>query len=618
MIYMKNKLVFGIAVSALFIFFLIAGCGKTENGEIKKNYGDFFVRAINVNPSGLTPHTDFHYGSRNISRLIIEPLFRMRNDGEVEPVLGDSYEIIIEKNALYISFNSDSEDHFTEFQKKYDENRDRFRNVKSIEKIVHWSGDGHYYAHVVYDKEIDESEKEKWSEICKHIDLINFPHKILIKLKENVLWHDGKAFSSHDVRFTLGQYIGTGVRKNSQIYNVRSINAIERYMFEIDLFRPGMDMISLLEYNIYPQHILKDKSISDADFGRRPVGTGPFVFQEWKQDEYIILKRNEDYYMKKPFFSRVVFKVIPDKSQQFVKLMNEELDYMEFTFDQYKNYRDIGGLKERFDIYKMPWVTTGLYVGYNNMIEPLDNINVRRALSYSINVNEIIESIYYGNAKRITGPFVWKSNYYDENVQPLEYLPEHARELLLGEGFVINKDGFFEKDGKVLEIGITTNSAVEEFVLVVNLIKNYWESIGIRCKIYTDTFHDSKNRIKDGKVEAFFAGWIYNAYPSMYYNFHSEMIPEKTGNHDNVMRYSNPQVDELLEKSRFEMNRDRLGEITREIHRILYREQPCTFMFADDIIAIIHKRIKGVVPTSYGTFNSIREWYVPEDEVKYK
>ena len=601
------------------ISLIFAGCADTVKSTRQiKNYGDFFVRAINVNPSGLTPHTDFHYGSRNISRLIIEPLFRMRNDGDIEPVLGDSYEIVIDRSSLYICFKKDGEDHFSEFQKVFNQNRTLFSEVKEIEKIEHWSGDNQIYAYIKYNNEIDETEKQKWFDICKHISLINYPHKIKIKVKENVLWHDGKDFTSHDAKFTFSQYIGSGVRVTSQIYNVRSIETDGRYGLDIELFRPGMDMISLLEYNIYPRHILTGKSISDKEFGMHPVGTGPFVFQDWKQDEYIILKRNEDYYYKKPYFSKVVFKVIPDKSQQFVKLMNEELDYMEFTFDQYKNYKDIGGLDERFIVHKMPWVTTGLYVGYNNSIKPLDNLNVRKALSYGINVDEIIENIYYGHAKRITGPFVWKSNYYDENISPLEYSPEHAAQLLIEEGFKKNSKGIFEKDGKELLIRITTNSAVEEFVLVVNMIRNYWENIGIKCEIFNDNFHNSKDRIKNNGVEAFFAGWIYNAYPSMYNNFHSDMWPEKTGNHDNVMRYSNASVDRLLEQSRYEMNRDKLGEITREIHRILYREQPCAFMFADDIIAIIHKRIKGVIPTSYGTFNSIREWYVPEDEVKYK
>ncbi|MCK9225729.1 MAG: ABC transporter substrate-binding protein [Candidatus Muirbacterium halophilum] len=608
-----------LLISAIFLCFIFLGCEKADTKKTEqKNYGDFFVRAINVNPSGLTPHTDFHYGSRNISRLIIEPLFNMRNDGEIEPVLGDSHEIIIDRKGLYLSFENDGTDYYNDFQKKYNENKSSFANVKQIEKLEHWAGDNHIFAYVQYNSEISEDEKQKWFDLYEHIDLVNYPHKIKIKIKENVLWHDGKAFTSHDAKFTFSQYIGTGVRKNSQIYNVKSVDTDGRYGLTIDLYRPGMDMISLLEYNIYPFHILKDKSISDKAFGLRPVGTGPFVFQDWKQDEYIILKRNEDYYYKKPYFSRVVFKVIPDKSQQFVKLMNEELDYMEFTFDQYKNYKDIGGLNERFVVHKMPWVTTGLYVGYNNSIKPLDNINVRKALSYSINVNEIIENIYYGNAKRITGPFVWKSSYYDETIAPLEYLPEHSRQLLLEEGYIKNKKGFFEKDGKELLIRITTNSAVEEFVLVVNMIKSYWENNGIRCEIFNDNFHDSKDRIKNNGVEAFFAGWIYNAYPSMYSNFHSAMWPEKSGIHANVMRYSNETVDLLLENSRYEMNRDKLGEITREIHKILYREQPCTFMFADDIIAIIHKRIKGVFPTSYGTFNSIREWYVPEDEVKYK
>lgn len=331
----------------------------------------------------------------------------------------------------------------------------------------------------------------------------------------------------------------------------------------------------------------------DSAFNRHPIGSGPFRFVEWQTDEFVHLRRNDDYWEGPPEYKDYYFRIVPDQLTQEVEFRSGAIDYYSALPHQVARYK-------KNDAYQS-FSSLGFgytYIGYNNRKPLFADRNVRRALGMAINVDEIIKYLLYGEGKRVTGPYPQNTEWYNPEVKPLPYDPEGARRLLEKAGWKPNPDGWLEKNGKVFEFNLITNSGNPIRKNIMTIVQNSWKKIGVKCNTqYFEWAVFLQDFINTGSFDATVLGWSMGIDPDLYQIFHSSQAgPQQL----NFVGYKNPRADELILRIRQEYNHARQRELAHELHRVIAADQPYTFLFVGLATRVLDKKIVIVERTPDG------------------
>ncbi|MGM0608209.1 MAG: ABC transporter substrate-binding protein [Candidatus Muiribacteriota bacterium] len=613
-------------IFVLVIAMFIAGCGDPEprteltDDDLEPNYGDILVQALEGEPVTLNPFFSTDSRSSSVQSDIFDSLVT-REKGELVPSLAESWEIINVENVLFIHLKSNNETKAAQIIEKYYNNEDNFASVEDIKRHLHWRDDGTEIIEVIYEEPVDDDEAQKWMDFHEAVVFAGNRYEVVLDLRNDVNWHDGRTFTSGDVIFTFDYYMNPE-NKNPYIasyYSLKKVEAEGRYKVRGVFYQPMLEIMRQWNRYILPRHLLEDHpDMREAHFNRTPVGTGPYEIEDWNTGEYIILNVNDDYFKGRPYINKKVYRFIPDRSQQFLALINGDIDSMSFSFDQYKNYADDKEFQERFNIFKLPRVSGYNYIGYNMSKKHFDNLKVRKALTLALNLEELNEGVFYGDAERVTGPYRRDSWAYNPNVEPVPYDPERAVELLKEEGYERNSEGYFELDGDELSLTLITNADNNERVHMSRYIQDYWNQIGVRTDVEHVEWSVLENALDTGTFDAAMLGWNLPVTPDIYNVWHSNSIPNEENPYGlNSIHYSNPRVDELIEKIRFTPEIEKAKPMAWEVHEIIASEYGYAFLSAEDNIFVIDTRFHGVEID--GNFlTSSRDWFVPEPLIKYE
>lgn len=253
-------------------------------------------------------------------------------------------------------------------------------------------------------------------------------------LQDNVKWHDGKPFTADDVVFTLSDMLPKTHARARVILNkfVDSVQATDPKTVVIKLKSPFPAFMLMFEPGfapMMPKHIYAGTDYMTNPANQKPIGTGPFVFKEWKRGEYIKLARNPDYWKPgKPYLDELVFNVIPDAASRAVAFERGSVDVLR------------GGDVDNVDIKrlralpKVEYTTAGwemfspqAYLIFNMRKPPFDNLKVRQAVMAAINRNMVVNNIFFGLGKVSTSPFVTTEMFYDKNMPPMPFDMKKAR-----------------------------------------------------------------------------------------------------------------------------------------------------------------------------------------------
>jgi len=432
---------------------------------------------------------------------------------------------------------------------------------------------------------------------------------IEFNLRPDVKFHDGHVFDAEDVKFTYEAILNP---KNlspriSDYEPVKTVEVIDPGTLRIVYKRLYSPALSTWAMGILPEHLLNAEvlkkealrlgknpqafSMRQSAFKRNPVGCGPFVFREWKSDQYIRLDRFDEYWEEPPNYKKYFFRIIPD-------LLTQEMEFYAGTLDVYGGGSPPHGIPphqiERFQndprYQSISDTAFGFsYIGYNMRRKPFDDIRVRRALTMAIDVNKIIKYVRSGQGERITGPFVKQTDYYNHTIKPVPYDPAGALKLLAQAGWTPNKNGWLEKDGKRFEFTLITNSGNDSRKSILAIAQDAWKQIGIDVR--TDVLEWSvfiEERVDKADFDAMILGWVMSVDPDPFQIWHSS----QTNHYQlNFVGFKNQQADDLIIKIRQEYNHDKRVRYCHQFHEIIAREQPYTFLFVRKWTAVLDKRI---------------------------
>jgi peptide/nickel transport system substrate-binding protein len=472
---------------------------------------------------------------------------------------------------------------------------------------------GHIYNGLVkYDKNLNIVSvlAESW-EISKDNLSITF------HLRKDVKWHDGTPFTAHDVMYTYRVIVDpkTPTPYAGDFKPVKEAKVIDDFTFKVTYERPFAPGLQSWTVGILPRHLLEGKDITTSTLIRKPIGTGPYLFKEWIPGDRVVLVANNSYFEGKPYVERRITRVIPDLATMFLELKSYTIDMMGLTPLQALKQTDYPGFKREFSKYKYVGFSY-VYLGYNLKHQIFKDRRVRQAITHAINKQEIVDGILLGQGMEATGPYKPDMWAYNGNVKRYEHSKEKALALLRDAGFEQRQDGTLIKDKKPLEFTILVNQGNDVRIRTAELIQKRLRDVGISVKIrviewatFINEFIDKRN------FEAVILGWSTSPEPDLFDIWHSSKQGPKEFN---FISFENKEVDELIIKARHTMDKEERKKCYFRIQEILAEEQPYTFLFIPYSLIAVHKRIKGIEPAPAGiTYNNL-EWYVPENQRRYK
>ncbi len=417
------------------------------------------------------------------------------------------------------------------------------------------------------------------------------------KLRSGVTWHDGKPFSSADVKYTFEEILGKfHPRSAALIKRMKSIEAPDANTLVITLnaaYAPLLLQMNVFEAPILAKHVYDGQGeVTKNPANLKPIGTGPFKFQEWTKGATVKLARNENYWDKgKPYLDNLVFSIIPQAANRSTALETGEVDYL---VNFYVPLTDAKRLMANDKLvtargHSFPAV---YFMFMNNESKLLSSKQARQAIAFAVDRKRIIAQANDGFGRPARGPFgdgfPWLLN---PNVDYEKMYPRDvakAKSLLDAAGIAAGADGMRGK------LRLLLNAARAPFVTAAQIIKENLKEIGFDVEI--NALENSvmlQKVFTDRDYDLTLQSFVSSGDPAI--GYHRIYITTKPGtNNTNASGYSNPKVDELLTKAAVTPDQKARAELYKEVQVILAEDMPTLILYDDDPVNFASKKLNGL------------------------
>lgn len=450
-------------------------------------------------------------------------------------------------------------------------------------------------------------------------------------LRKDAYWSDGRNFNAEDVVFSFDVYSDpkvesrfygfsenfyTSSKKGDSLHILidKTFEVPDPHIVKINFKKNSIPGLKDIDYPLIPKHVYEKvdrKNLSRLEKDIKLVTDGPFFLEKWDKNQAIILKRNENSFLYtspgneqeqgniKPV-QRLVFKIVPDYNSRITQLKKGEIDLMEDISPE-----NVSSLKEngRINIAAVKGREFE-YIGWNNINSAdfgdgritqnklFGNPEIRKALSYAVNRQEILSEYLKGYGELASGPVspIFKK-YFDKTLKPFEYNPGKAKEILSKYGWTDkDKNGIIEKNSSQFSfvLNIPGGNPRREFAATV--IKNNLREIGIDVSVQSYEPGVFFDKLFSREFDAWIAAWVIPLPLDLKPFWHSDL----QANQFNLAGFRNKSVDSLLELIIVTKNDDRKTEYYKRIQNIIYNEAPFSFLYWIDNIVAYNKKIKNI------------------------
>jgi len=429
---------------------------------------------------------------------------------------------------------------------------------------------------------------------------------LTFKLRKDVFWTDGVPTTAHDVLFTYQLAIDTTVAypASSRFDQTRKVEIVDDHTIRFHFKQPYPDALFDTQMPILPKHILEKiprEKIAECEFNRKPIGNGPFKLAEWQANQRVVFEANPEHALGRPKLDRVVFQIIPDATVLLTNLVTGAVDVVSslspLSFKQVEQNTSLQKLRYAGRNYA--------FIAWNNT-RPLLTPRVRQALTHAIDKQEIINTLLEGCAQPAIGPLLSFNWAYDKNLRDIPFDPAAAQNLLQQEGWRdSNGDGILDKHGKKLEFTLKTNADNQLRRDIAVMVQAQLRKIGVQAKIEAVEWNLLLNQVFERRdFDGFISAWDADFAVNPASLWHSEAI----ANGYNIVSYRNARVDSLLDKARAIVDRRAAEPLWHEFQKIIVEDSPYTFLFAQERLAAVNRRVRNVKMDVRSWLVTVQEW----------
>jgi len=400
------------------------------------------------------------------------------------------------------------------------------------------------------------------------------------RLRSGIKFHDGRALTSGDVKYTFDTMMARGFASDKKAEFVRELAGIETPDSQTVVFR-CLNAYPGLPNAIVPVGIVPDGS-GDAQ-AKRPVGTGPFKFESYAEDQEVVLSAFDGYYEGRAGVDRLRVKIVPDNSTRESELRKGSVDLAinaDFEPVTVESLAKAEGLK----VETMPG-TNITHIGVNLLDPILKDRRVRQALAHAVDRDMLIRDVLRGQARPASSILPAAQWAYSPDVTSYAYDPARAKQLL-------DEAGRKAEDGKprfrislktsTLSIARKLGEAIQEQLRRVEVAVDVQPlERGKLTQDMTDgNFQLYTNTLVGGNQSAEIFKYVYA----------SKSVPP---NGQNRSRYQNPLLDRLLDEAPTAAP-ERQRAIFAEVQKILSEDLPQIYLWYPDVVAVYRLRVSNL------------------------
>ncbi len=420
-------------------------------------------------------------------------------------------------------------------------------------------------------------------------------------LRGNVKFHNGRAMTADDVVYSLNRIRDPKTKspRASDFAIVDSVTATGPLTVAIRLKQPFSPMLAklALSTNVIVPHEVVEK---DGDLNTEPVGTGPYRFVEYTPQQRLVLVRSGDFWgfdatgRRLPYIDRIEFDFYPDAVARVTALKTGNVEWIEYVPSSEvqslrgdSNIQVVGGLSANF---------RGLYI--NMTVPPFNNVKVRQAMAWAIDRKQIVDTALFGvGGVPATGTAIPPGNYYafTKNVYNKVDV-DKGKQLMAEAGFANGVDA---------EMYVT--STYDFLRTPAELVQAQLAKIGIRVKIVAADWSVYLPTVIGKHYTLTILGTSGQVDPDdfLYNNFH-------TGASLNVMGYSDPQFDKLLDQGRAVSAEAQRRAIYQQAQQLLQDTVPMVFLFYSTQYEALRKNVHGYQHYTNTSYLGLRTtWMTP-------
>ena len=319
-----------------------------------------------------------------------------------------------------------------------------------------------------------------------------------------------------------------------------------------------------------------------ADFGQRPVGTGPWRLVEWKHDDYLKFARNPAYWGARNGGPTVgadtlLARVIPEPSTKVAEFENGTVDVLAVPEGETRNWEQTDERQAR--LVSAPALRL-YYVAINTTRGPLADVRVRQALNHAVDTRTILERLIAGRGRVAAGTIPGAVDPLADDRTPYAYDTAKAKQLLAAAGHA---------NDLALQIWVGQDPT---FARIAQSVQGYLQAVGVKATIVQRDAPSVREAARNGQADLFVKDWFAD-YPDADAFLYPLLHSQSRGIGGNLSFYSNPRVDSLVTLARHTADDARRGALAREADSLAFADAPMVYLFHYNQLYAVQPWIRG-------------------------
>ena len=427
-------------------------------------------------------------------------------------------------------------------------------------------------------------------------------------LHDGVKFHDGRPLTSADAKYTLDTVLANTFAKSASFFEgsganrqsyIKSVETPDPKTLVITLARPWGLLTNLVPISIIP----KDTYATQKD---HPLGSGPFKFVSYDGSQQILdLTANPDYWQGAPQIQSLRVRVITEANALQSELSAGRIDLApnptNLSPDAVNSLKQDPNLQvQQFNGSNVNLLT------FNTAEAPLNDVRVRQAICYAINRESLIRDLLLGQAK-IAHSIIPEESWAYTPGQTYSFDPAKSKKLLDEAGFRDpDGDGPKMRFDKPVVFKISGASAAARNY--AGVIQDYLKAVGIPISIVTAELNTLFDELRRGNFQIAYGQWVGGNQDPVFYKdlFATSEIPTETRTGRNRSRYSNKELDALLEEVIRTFDREKAKALYARIQEIVSRDAPILPLWYQANMVVAKKNVGNIKVDASGDWSFVR------------